>query len=868
MRECVVLGLLWCVAVASAQGPAAVEGKTLDEWVAAIEAGPIEHRAVRALGEFGEPAIPHLVRLLRAAEGGDIRFLAQEALAQVGKAAVPELDKVMGDGDTAARMGAVLALEKIQGEDATPMLSVAAADADLAVAIRAHGALLRITGDVAAHLPPLVDALARPETGLRWIAAESLGWCGPLAAGSEDALAAALSDADSGVRAQARGALERIGTSESKEALAMEAVQRLETGTVEERLDAAVQIGRAGPTVGALAQRLQAVRDDRTQDVLVRGYAAWALWQVAPDTRLARTFHVAQSDGASDDNDGTREHPWRTVSHAAETAIPGDTVVIHEGTYRECVRPFLGGTDEDHLITYRAAEGEAVVLTGSDVWTPAWEKAELPGTGVSAWRAPYERHPWDHPEQWPEPQSGPMHRAEQVFADGRLLTHVGTAQELADQTDTFLTDDDAGLLWVHIRDDASPSDCLIERSMRQQIFAPAVRGLGYIRLQGLTFRHAANPESNGANWGTISHRAAVSVRTGHHFVMEDCTVTYANAQGIDVGGEGWGDDLRGQPVVSDERGHHRLRRCEATHNGVAGIVGWAGAVVDVVLEDCVTNYNCLKGNFYAYEAAGVKFHTVDHVIVRRHRSHGNNAFGIWFDYNCKDSRITQCVCTDNMAAGIFYEVSPGPMLIDTNIVIGTRHAPEGGWAEGIYSHDGNNATYANNLILSCASYGIRLRDLFGRVADGKPTTTSHNRVLNNIIGPCDAGAISLNPNVELAEDNLSDRNTFIAEDATGPSMRLEAGGGIIDWANTPIGANLGATGDGSQIVSYEQWRDIVGQDRQSILVTPDQLGAPLPDTVDAQTDLSALMGWLKARWPAGNVGPDDGYGPYTPGPAE
>ena len=53
-------------------------------------------------------------------------------------------------------------------------------------------------------------------------------------------------------------------------------------------------------------------------------------------------------------------HPLRTVNAAAQKALPGDTVTVHEGTYREWVNPLYGGIDDARRILYRAAEGERV----------------------------------------------------------------------------------------------------------------------------------------------------------------------------------------------------------------------------------------------------------------------------------------------------------------------------------------------------------------------------------------------------------------------------------------------------------------------------------------------------------------------------
>ena len=49
---------------------------------------------------------------------------------------------------------------------------------------------------------------------------------------------------------------------------------------------------------------------------------------------------------------GDAEHPFATISKAAQMASPGDTVIVHEGVYREQVDPKRGGLSEHERITY------------------------------------------------------------------------------------------------------------------------------------------------------------------------------------------------------------------------------------------------------------------------------------------------------------------------------------------------------------------------------------------------------------------------------------------------------------------------------------------------------------------------------------
>jgi hypothetical protein len=60
------------------------------------------------------------------------------------------------------------------------------------------------------------------------------------------------------------------------------------------------------------------------------------------------------------------DHPLKTISAAAELAQPGDTITVHAGVYRERVDPPRGGTSDTSRITYQAAPGEKVVITGAE----------------------------------------------------------------------------------------------------------------------------------------------------------------------------------------------------------------------------------------------------------------------------------------------------------------------------------------------------------------------------------------------------------------------------------------------------------------------------------------------------------------------
>lgn len=77
----------------------------------------------------------------------------------------------------------------------------------------------------------------------------------------------------------------------------------------------------------------------------------------------AAVYHV--SPQGSNDDAGKEQSPWQTIRKAAETMAAGDTCIVHEGVYRETVKPARSGTVQQP-IRFVAAEGEEVLVTGTE----------------------------------------------------------------------------------------------------------------------------------------------------------------------------------------------------------------------------------------------------------------------------------------------------------------------------------------------------------------------------------------------------------------------------------------------------------------------------------------------------------------------
>jgi hypothetical protein len=84
---------------------------------------------------------------------------------------------------------------------------------------------------------------------------------------------------------------------------------------------------------------------------------------------FSATYFVSV-DG-KDTSPGTKAKPFRTIQRAANVMGPGDTCVIRGGTYRETVQPTRSG-QPDNPIRFVAAEGEKVILDGTEPITGTW----------------------------------------------------------------------------------------------------------------------------------------------------------------------------------------------------------------------------------------------------------------------------------------------------------------------------------------------------------------------------------------------------------------------------------------------------------------------------------------------------------------
>ena len=419
-------------------------------------------------------------------------------------------------------------------------------------------------------------------------------------------------------------------------------------------------------------------------------------------------YHVSKL--GNDFFDGTKEKPFLTINKAAQIAVSGDTVIVHEGTYRECVNPKNSGYNDLNRITYTAAKGERPVIKGSEVITD-WEKVEgtvwkkvLKNSMFGNWN-PYSilrDGDWYY-----GPKDHDVHLGD-VYINGVSMFEATSLDDLytADIRDTgyvyslnyweeILNPESTKYRWFAQVDDNyttilcnfqeyDPNKETIEINVRKSCFYPESIGVNYITLRGFEIAHAACP------WAppTSDQLGMVAPHWSKGWIIENNILHDAKCSAISIGKEkSTGDNdftkyrrkfshyyqteavFRGiaQAGWNKEKvGSHLIINNTIFNCGQTAIVGHMGCAFSKIEHNNIYNIG-VKHEFDGAEIAGIKFHAAIDTVIENNCIH-NCSLGIWLDWQTQGTRITKNVFFENNR-DFMIEVTHGPCLVDNNIML-------------------------------------------------------------------------------------------------------------------------------------------------------------------------------------------------------
>ncbi|MFW6371140.1 MAG: right-handed parallel beta-helix repeat-containing protein [Bacteroidota bacterium] len=471
----------------------------------------------------------------------------------------------------------------------------------------------------------------------------------------------------------------------------------------------------------------------------------------------AKEYHVDMKGNNS--NDGlSPANSFKTISHAAKTARPGDTITVYEGTYREWVSPARGGTHNLNRIVYRAAPGEKVIIKGSEI-IKNWERVTNGVWKVTIQNSFFgEYNPYQDTIKgdWFKSR-GRKHLTGEVYLNEKALYEVTSFEMLKNpvpfensrEKEKSLyqwyaeSNEETTTIWANFHK-FNPNNELVEINVRKACFYPKTPGINYIIVQGFHMSQAAT------QWAppTAEQIGLIGTHWSKGWIIENNIISNSKCVGITLGKDratghnAWmnnpvkdGATIYNEVITKalhrgwskENIGSHVVRNNEIFHCEQAGLVGSLGGVFSQIYNNYIHDI-WIKRMFSGSEIAGIKIHASVDMLIKNNRIN-NAGRGIWIDWMAQGTRISGNLLYDNTTDDIFSEVNHGPYLIDNNILLSNI----------AFRDMSQGAAFVHNLVGGQLSF----REEKGRytpyhyphstqVAGWKNISGGDNRFINNI----------------------------------------------------------------------------------------------------------------------------------------
>lgn len=495
--------------------------------------------------------------------------------------------------------------------------------------------------------------------------------------------------------------------------------------------------------------------------------------------KLVEIYVDAGNPRSSDGNPGSIVSPMLTISgavkKAAELIRRGEDVriVINPGVYRESFKLFVGEKSSGALVM-EASETGRVIVSGSDVWDN-WKAEKKPGVFSHDWQYDWGVAPMPKGVEPVKEKITPIvRRREMIFINGERLEQTLSLDKLSEGG--FFVDEGKNRVFIHLKDGTNPAESLVEVSTRETL-ADFLQ-VENVTLKGLIFQHS--------NGDILS--SGVRFTKCSNVTVEDCEISWHNWRGLKFG------HCRGVKVI----------RCRVNHNGAMGIGARWGK--DFHFEDCETSFNNWRGfmaGFVGWMLSGTKLMNIHQARIVNHKAYGNFCRGLWLDIDNVDFEIEKGDFSENYLDGVFVEACQGPVKLSNNKIADNRRA-------GLRITNSDNVSIEGNLI---SGNGIQIEVVSsGRKEKNWETGEEFQTKLENIA--IRGNDIVCGEKEQLLFGTQLNRfkwkyflEHFRSEENTWYNPHNERAFQV--WR-----------GDEKQTVTLEEWREITGQDGNSVFGEP------------------------------------------------
>ena len=532
---------------------------------------------------------------------------------------------------------------------------------------------------------------------------------------------------------------------------------------------------------------------------------------------FAKEYHV--SIIGNDSNDGSLSRPYKTISAAANAAVPGDVITVHTGVYREQITPPRGGNSDSERIVYEAAPGEKVEIKGSEIikgWikldNDTWQ-VKIPNTFLGKFNPYGDRIHGD----WFSPTP-----KDRKYSTGAVYLNDDWLMEAAKKEEVMATADEKNPLWWAEVDSTTttiwaqfknvdPNKETVEINVRQTIFYPDKPFINFITLRGFTMEQAAT------NWAppTAEQMGLVGTHWSRGWIIENNVIQYSKCVGIALGK--YGDEFDNKDTESAKGyvgtinraltfgwnkgtiGGHIVRNNTIAYCEQAGIVGSMGCAFSVIEGNTIHDIH-IRRLFGGAEMAGIKFHgAVDVQIVNNHIY--RTCLGVWLDWMAQGVQVKNNLMHDN-SRDIFLEVDHGPMLVSNNILLSKNSLlmnssgaafvhnlfggkmdviaydarltpyfkPHSTFVESLHDNPGGDIQFINNLFVNGGDASQYSKALLPVVFDGNVYTKGSVRAIGTMVQKR-FGEMNKNAKEQMKNYKVQDaieRNAAIKDDSDAP----------------------------------------------------------------------------------------------------